>query len=241
MQRLRLWPLIALGATGILAGIPFAAGAAAAAGTNSLTLNPNMGRPAASFSAEYRFFPPTLTCPGVQFTWDGRPLKTDTPPHRLKLTDPCVAEVAAVPLADDQTPGPHLVGAGTLRVAYTIVPAPTSSPTPLTTPPPPTMPSPSRTAGSTHQATTDAAGPGDDTAGGAVTSEAAVASPDTGAPSVAGESSGGGSGGGLVAWILIFGSLLILGGIAIFGVLIYRTHRGGRADIEADTQLIPPV
>jgi hypothetical protein len=223
----RGWSAVVLGVAGVLAGALAGAAPAAAAGTESLTLNPDAGRPTAPFAADYRFYPPLLACPTVQFTWDGRALKKVTPQHRSKMSDPCVARLAAIPPVSDRAPGQHLVGAGTLSAAYTIVPGPTSSARP--------SPTPTRTS-ATRQPTGGATD--DAVAGGVDTSQAAVAPLATGAPSVADAASGGSSGGGLMSWILIFGGLLVLGGITIFGLLLYWTRRGGPGDYDADTQVI---
>ncbi len=218
----RGWSAFVLGVAGALVGILVGAGPAVAAGTDSLTLNPDSGRPTALFTAEYRFFPATLACPAVQFTWDGRALKKVTPQQRRAKTDPCVARLVAIPPVSDRTPGPHLVGAGTLSAAYTIVLDPTSSARPI--------PTPSRTS-ATGQPTDNVV------AGGVDTSQTPLAPLAAGAPSVAG-ASGGSGGGGLMSWILIFGGLLVLGGIGIFGLLVYWTRRGGPAEDDADTQVI---
>jgi hypothetical protein len=230
-----------LAAAGILVGTLVGAGPAAAAGGGTLRLSPDRGRPTAPFTITYEYTPTGTTCKGqVTFAWDGSPLHTAAPvgPAMSGRTLRCRAVLATAPPAEDRAPGPHKVAVDTGglpaagQVTYTVLPGPTFSALP--------SPTPSRTtAAPTRQPTTTATANGDNAiAGGIDTSQAAVAPLDTGVPSVAAAASGSSGGGGLVSWILIFGGLLVLGGVTIFGLLIYWTRRGGLGGVEADTQVI---
>lgn len=224
---------VAFGATGALVGSLVGAGPAAAAGVGALRLSPDRGRPTAPFSISYDYPQQNSACAKVSLTWgDGIPLGSGQGTHGPRATSLCQLTVPHVlPPAEDSAPGRHTVAAtfaGQARPAqvatYTVLPGPTLS----------ARPSPTRTS-ATPTGTSE---PTDGTvAGGADTSQAGVAPLDTGAPSVAGVASGGSGGGGLMSWILIFGGLLVLGGITIFGLLVYWTRRGGPDDVEPDTQV----
>jgi hypothetical protein len=219
----RLLLAVALGAVGALTGTLIGAGPAAAAGTATLALRPDHGRPTTPFAVEYQFSPQNLTCPAaVSFTWDGQPLGTA---HVVRSRQVCVAALGTAPPADDNQPGRHTVGVDPVaghqaKVAtYTVQPGSTATPTRTPTP-----------GGTT-------AGPTEDPlANGVNTSPASLAPLDTNGASVMGEASKPG-GGGAMAVILIFGGLLMLGGIAIFGLLIYWTRRGGGGGVEPDTEV----
>ena len=227
----RGWLAVAFGATGILLGVLVGAGPAAAAGVGTLRLSPDRGRPTTPFSVSYDYPQQNSACARVSFTWgDSLPLGSGQGTHGLRATSLCQLTVLHVlPPAEDSAPGRHTVRAtiegrtaSGQTATYTILPGPTLSARPTPTP---TSATPTRTT------TADTA------AGGVDTSQAGVAPLDTAAPSVAGVSSGGSGGGGLVSWVLIFGALLVLGGITIFGLLIYWTRRGGPDDVEPDTQV----
>jgi hypothetical protein len=220
----RLLLAVALGAVGALTGTLIGTGPAAAAGTATLALRPDHGRPTTPFAVEYQFSPQNLTCPAaVSFTWDGQPLGTA---HVVRSRQVCVAALGTAPPADDNQPGRHTVGVDPVaghqaKVAtYTVQPGSTATPTRTPTP-----------GGTT-------AGPTEDPlANGVNTSPASLAPLDTNGASVMGEASKPSGGGGAMAAILIFGGLLMLGGIAIFGLLIYWTRRGGGGGVEPDTEV----
>ncbi len=205
-------------ATGvILAGAP----AVSAPAGPSLTLTPDHGLPAAVFVAQYRVEPTgtqqgtRLGCPVVQFTWDGRPLGA---PQRSARHDgtACVASVRARPPARHRAPGPHRVAvAGTdgrtvAVAAYTI--QGTASPTPT-----------AGRATPTHAA-----------AGAQEPTEPAIFVPstpadrivplDSAAPTYL-AASGAKKSGSATPWIMVFGALLVLGGIGALGMVIYRGRR----------------
>lgn len=230
----RLWLAVVAGAVGVLTGALTAAGPAAAAGTASLALRPDHGRPTTPFAVEYQFTAQGAICPlTVSFSWDGRPLGTAhvTRPGQ-KATSLCVAALGATPPADDRDPGRHKVGVAAVAghpaqdATYTIQPGPTPTRTPT----------PERTtAGPTGQPTTDQT---DDPAGSGVNaSSAAVAPIDTGGASVLGAVSQSSGGGGLTAFVLILGGLLTLGGLGIFGLLVYWTRRGAGGGVEPETEV----
>ena len=235
----RGWSAVAFGAIGILVWILVGAGPAAAASIGTLRVDPAFGRPTTKFTVTYEYAPATTACVkgSVTFKWDGTDLRTVAVGQvMVSRTVRCRAVLGnALPPADDRDPGPHTISVDTHGLPpadarpYTILPGPTQSARP--------SPTPSRTSASpTRRPTAD---PTDDTvAGGIDTSPASLAPLGTGQPSVAGVASGGGSGGGgLMSWVLIFGGLLVLGGITIFGLLIYWTRRGGPGEVEPDTQV----
>jgi hypothetical protein len=217
----RLLLAVALGAVGALTGTLIGTGPAAAAGTATLALRPDHGRPTTPFAVEYQFSPQNLTCPAaVSFTWDGQPLGTA---HVARSRQACVAALGTAPPADDNQPGRHAVGVDAVAghpaktAIYTVLPGSTATRTPT----------PARTS----------VGPTEDPVGGGVnTSPASVAPLDTNGASVLGEASKPGGGGGAMALILIFGGLLMLGGIVIFGLLIYWMRRGSGGGVEPDTE-----
>ena len=235
----RGWSAVAFGAIGILVGILVGAAPAAAASTGTLRVDPAFGRPTTRFTVTYEYAPAATTCGkgSVTFKWDGTDLHTVAVGQvMVSRTVHCRAVLSnALPPADRRDPGPHTISVDTHGLPpadprlYTILPGPTSSARP--------SPTPSRTPASpTRRPTAD---PTDDVvAGGVDISPASLAPLDTGQPSVAAAASGGGSGGGgLMSWVLIFGGLLVLGGVTIFGLLIYWTRRGGPGDAEPDTQV----
>jgi hypothetical protein len=222
VPRLRLTAV--LGAIGVLTGALIGAGSALAAPSASLVVNPSEGRADTQITVTYEVSSgvgPT-TCPAtVEFTWDGSRWRSVS---RKLTTAVCVYAFRAVP--PDRTPGAHEIGAGGLYSTFTIIGRAASA-----------TPTPSRpTTGRTTAVPTSTY---DDTANqpgaGLNTSQGAVAPLDAGG-SVLGASTADSGGGGVTAWILIFGGLLVLGGLAIFGLLIYWSRRGGGdGPVDSDT------
>jgi hypothetical protein len=239
---------VAIGVAGVLAGA-FLVGtpSAVAAGIETLTVRPDHGRPTAPFTAEYRFTLPTGgsggTCPAVTFGWDGRPLG-QVHSGRLRAADPCVAVLGASPPGDDRTPGRHRIdvaavaGHAARSVAYTVDPPATGTPSPTPRPPDPSStatPRPGATP--TRRATTAGAGQtgGPGAVVGLPSPAGSVAALDPGGPTLAGQADS--TGGGLGAWVLIIGGLLVLGGVGIFGLLVYWSRRGGGGGAEPEAGL----
>jgi hypothetical protein len=232
----RLWLAVVSGAVGVLVGTLTGVGPAAAAGSATLRLNPDHGRPTAPFAVEYQFSLPTgaVICPTVEFTWDSQPLGTARAVHpTAKQLTVCVAVLSTAPPADGSDPGRHRVGVQPVAghpaqaATYTVQPGATATPS---------RPGPTSTPTRTTQPTT--VGTDGPIAGGANTSPASVAPLDTNGASVLGEAPASKtSGGGLTSFILIVGGLLTLGGVVIFGLLIYWTRRGGGGGVEPDTEV----
>jgi hypothetical protein len=229
VPRLRLTAVLV--AIGVLAGALIGAGPALAAGTAALKLNPDRGRPGAAFTAVYQFSPAGTVCPmTVTFGWDGRVLGTGHVTRAGGLRDPlCIAAVGAMPPPDDRGPGPHQVEAAATAghpaqdATYTIEGGPSATPSRPTT---------GHTAAPTSTYDDTANQPG----AGVNTSQGAVAPLDAGGSVLGASTADSGAGGGLTAWILIFGGLLVLGGLAIFGLLIYWSRRGGGdGPVDSDT------
>jgi len=218
------WLVVALGVAGALVGALAGAGPAAAAGTASLSLRPDRGRPTTPFSVQYSFSPEANTCPAtVSFTWDNQPLGTARVTRAgQRLTSLCVASLNGTPPADDLAVGRHTVGVAAVAghpaktASYTVLPGPT----PTRTPTPGFSDDPNQ-------------GVGDPS--GVATSQASVAplAAAPAAPSVADASTSSG-GGGVMSLILLFGGLLVVGGIIIFGLLVYWTRRGAGGGVEPE-------
>jgi hypothetical protein len=189
-------------------------------GDASLAVSPSHGRADATFVAQYRAQLPATTqgsrlaCPLVQFAWDGAPLGLPVRSARQGGAS-CVANLRARPPERDRAPGPHQVGVpGYLghkaQVAgYTIEGAAT----------------PTRAGSPTvnHATGTPQADPADnvlplpsDPVGPIVAPSASVLA------AVGPTAKGGGSAG---PWIMIVGSLLVLGGVGVLGTLIFRSRR----------------
>jgi hypothetical protein len=218
------WLAVTLGVAGALAGALVGAGPAAAAGTASLTLRPDRGRPTAPFLVQYSFSPDTNVCPAtVAVTWDDRPLGTARVTRAgQRFSSLCVASLNGTPLPDDLAVGRHTIGVPAVAghpartASYTVLPGPTPTLTPGFSADP-------------------SQGVGDPAAG--VTTMQASAAPLANAapaPSVAAASTPSGGGGGFMSLILLFGGLLVVGGVIIFGLLIYWTRRGEGGGVEAD-------
>jgi hypothetical protein len=228
----RLRPAVVAGAVGVLTGALIGAGPAAAAAT--LVLRPDHGRPTTPFAVEYQFTAQGADCPlTVSFSWDGRPLGTAhvTRPGQ-RPTSLCVAALGATPPADDRDPGRHQVAVAAVAghpaqvKTYTIQPGATPTPT--------RSPTPGRT---TADPTRQPDQTDDPVGSGVNTSAAAVAPIDTGGGAVLGAASPSTGGGGLTAFVLILGGLLTLGGLGIFGVLVYWTRRGTGGGVEPETEV----
>jgi hypothetical protein len=233
--------LIAIAAVLTGAALSGSPAGAAPASEVSLTVTPNHGRATAMFTAQYRVVLPSIpkgtkaVCPVVQFGWDGTPLGAPVKAARQSgTTNVCVATLRARPPVEDRAAGGHQIevpdylGRGAQAVTYTIEdpadPSATADPNPTSTRRPPTAPA------------TDPAGVG-------AFSPSDVAAPATepsnsvlGAATQA-STRGGGS---AASWILIIGGLLVLGGIGIFGLLIYWMRRGdGGSDLDPRTDILP--
>lgn len=219
------WLAVTLGVAGALVGALAGAGPAAAAGTASLTLRPDRGRPTAPFAVQYSFSPESNACPAtVDVTWDDQPLGTARVTRAgQRFSSLCVASLNGTPLANDLAAGRHTIGVPAVAghpaktASYTVLPGPTPTNTP--------------TAGASDDPNQGAGDPG----AGVTTSQASVAplANAAPAPSVAGESTQSG-GGGAMSLILLFGGLLVVGGIIIFGLLIYWTRRGDGGGVEPE-------
>jgi hypothetical protein len=206
---------------GVLLGAP---PAVSAPGDPTLTVAPNHGRATAMFVAQYRFTPagtqqgPRAACPSVQFQWDGSPLGQPVRSARQGGSGVCAATLRARPPARGRAAGPHQVGVAggagrkAQAVGYTIEGAVSATPTRAT--PTPTV---HRGTGTPQADPTDAGAftPSDLAAPVTVPSQSVLMA-------VGPAARGGGS---ATPWIMIFGGILVLGGVAIFGFLIFRSRR----------------
>lgn len=206
----------------ILTGSP---AVSAPGGDASLTVAPNHGLPTAVFVAQYRVLlpgtqqGPRLGCPAVQFAWDGLPLGGPQRSARQN-GNVCVATLRARPPARDRAAGAHrvevpgMLGRNAQTVAYTVQGA--ASPTPTAGRPTPTRGATTGAAqGPTEPALFAPSGLGDPIV------------PLSSGPALGLAAPAGKSGGSAGPWIMVVGAVLVLGGVGILGLLIYRSRRGG--------------
>ncbi|GIH12380.1 hypothetical protein [Rugosimonospora africana] len=222
MRVLRLASVPLFGAAVLTGVVLIGSPAVSAPNDSSLTLAPNHGLPTAVFVAQYRVQPsgtqqgPRLGCPVVQFTWDGLPLGAPQRSARRNGTTACVASIRARPPARARAAGAHRVAVpGTLgrpaQVAtYTIQGA--VSPTPNAG-----RPTPTHAATSVAQEPTEPALFAPSSLGGQVVPL------NNGAPSA--QTAPLKTSGSIGPWIMILGAVLVVGGVGMLGMLVYRGRR----------------
>ncbi|GAA5177679.1 hypothetical protein GCM10023322_02980 [Rugosimonospora acidiphila] len=207
----------------------------------SLRVTPDQGAATSVFVVRYRMVQlgmrpgSRLACPLVQFEWDGAPLSAAL--RAVRQNGVCVATLRARPPARDRAPGPHrievpgLLGLGARAVTYTVLgPA---SPTPART----ASPAARALSAPTRSATAAADPTVGDPPSPSLSIDPVVPLPSD-SPVEAMTVPGAGGGGSAAAWVMIVGGSMVLAGVGLLGLLIYRSRRAEAArDLGFDPEI----